>query len=116
MLKTPNSYISHVCTGPLKFMVFENGNLFQLCHMSQPESYSIQREVENLLPKAECDDEFEVDVTMTEEMDNDEDVPHGLVRCANPRRLDSLRGKTFQVTPRQYGVNPWADKVEIKFV
>ena len=97
-------------------MVFENGNLFQLCHMSQPESYSIQREVETLLPKAECDDEFEVDVTMTEEMDNDEDVPHGLVRCANPRRLDSLRGKTFQVTPRQYGVNPWADKVEIKFV
>lgn len=73
-----------------------------------------------------------------DEQDDDEDYvepAYGLLRCfthnPSPRNhsmyesriphpipqkvLDKVAGKTFRVRPRQLGLNPWGDKVEITF-
>lgn len=118
----------------LKFFVTENGNKFPISQMSEPESYAIQRCVEQLLPNHTDDYWLEVD-TCIFITDGEEEPEYGLVRgfTANPNPkngsqaeskiphpipldiVKSLQGKTFHVSPTQYGLNPWSFTVEIRF-
>jgi hypothetical protein len=118
----------------LKFTVKENGNLFSASEMTEPESYSIEVEVNDLLPKPEGECWFEVDRTVWDN-ECDEDPEYMVLRCykLNPtpknssqmesklpaplpaNLLDAIAGKTFRVHPKQYGLSPWADNVEIVF-
>jgi hypothetical protein len=68
---------------PLQFTVYENGKLFPLSQMSQPEQYAIQCEVEQIVGDKEA---FEVE------------LDHGVVRCpTKPSRLMEFQGKTYKI-------------------
>ena len=115
----------------ISFLVYENNSQFSISDMSEPESASIAERVDALLPEPKGSYWFEVDVCVFEE----DEPPYGLVRCYQenpkpkngslgesriphplpPELLEAVEGKTFQVQPKQYGVNPWGAKVEIKF-
>ena len=122
----------------IKFTVFENDSLFSISQMSEPETFAISLVVDDLLPKVKGDTYwFEVDTCLFPEdlEDEDEEPEYGLVKCYqyNPtpkngslgesriphpfpeEAFNALKGKTFLVHPKQYGVNPWGKKVEIKF-
>lgn len=118
----------------LKFTVLENGVQFSVSHMSEPESAAIEECIDDLLPQAKGPYWFEPDLCLLDE-DEDEMPSYGRVWCYthNPKPnngslaesriphavpqelLEALQGKTFRVYPRQLGVNPWGDKVEIVF-
>jgi hypothetical protein len=102
--------------------------------MTEPESAAIEECVDDLLPMSKGTYWFEPDLCLLDE-DEDEMPSYGLVSCytENPRPkdgslgesriphplpkelLDALQGKTFRVYPRQLGLNPWGEKVEIVF-
>ena len=115
----------------IKFYVTENTVSFPISEMSEPERFAIGLCVEELAPKPRGEYWFEVD---TCPFDNEED-DYGLLRCyqqnpspktMNPSEckiphplpkelLAAVEGKSFSVEPKQYGVNPWDKKVEIRF-
>lgn len=118
----------------IKFYVRENEKMFPLSSMSEPEQFSIQQEVNGLLPKPKGTDFwFEVDTCL---LDCEEEEPaYGLVCCfkqnPSPKNdsdmeskiphpfpaevLEKLYGSTHSVSPTQYGLNKWGNKVEILF-
>ena len=92
---------------PLQFTVYENnGELFPVSHMSAPEKYAIQCEVEAIVGDL---DAFDVD------LDYEEEVDYGVVKCSDPDRLMEFQGKTYRVQPKQYGLTPWGENVQIRF-
>lgn len=122
----------------IKFLVNEDGHEFPICQMSEPETFAISVCVDSLLPRIEKGDcWYEVDVCLLDEWeeDDDEGPPYGLVRCLqmNPAPndgskmeseiphplpmslIEKLSGKTFQIYPIQYGVNPWGKNVTVTF-
>ncbi len=119
----------------IKFFVKESGSLFETSQMSEPESFAISECVKSLIPDPK-DQASWFDVDMCPFIsDGDEEVSYGLLQYftqnPNPKNsswgemgipkvipqsiLDVLEGKTFVVKPIQYGMNPWAEKVEIVF-
>ncbi len=124
----------------IKFTVLENGKDFPVSQMTEPESAAIAECVDDLLPQhtftPECWLEVDMLPSLTLNMEDDEDEPpYGIVICYKPNpnpangsllesRLEhpfpedirkSLMGKIFLVRPRQLGLNPWGEKVEIVF-
>lgn len=120
----------------LKFTVKENDKLFPVCEMTEPECAAIEECVNDLIPSF-CENRhdywLEPDLCLLEE---DEEMPsYGLLCCythnPNPKNgslaesriphplpkevLDQLAGKTFLVNPRQLGLSPWGNKVEVVF-
>jgi hypothetical protein len=129
----------------IRFFVYENGNLFSLSQMTEPESAAISECVHDLLPSIFSMRDFWMEVEtclFDEDEDEDEDEDgeykepdYGLLKCRrhNPKPnngswgqssiagpipddiLKLVNGKRFEVHPRQLGLNPWGDKVEIQF-
>lgn len=127
----------------IRFFVYENGNLFSLSQMTEPESAAISECVHDLLPSTFTMRNFWMEVEtclFDEDDDEDEDgeykePDYGLLKCRrhNPKPnngswgqssiagpipddiLQLVNGKRFEVHPRQLGLNPWGDKVEIQF-
>lgn len=117
----------------LKFHVYEDGRMFSVSEMTEPESAAISECLDALLPKPKSDSYwFEPDLCLFNE--EVEDPPYGLIQCyapnptpkdgstlesriphALPDELKALSGKTFQVRPRQFGLSPWGKVVEIVF-
>lgn len=121
----------------LKFFVKENGNDFSVSDMTEPESAAIGECVDDLVPNT-YDSVYwlETDTCLfDEDQEGDEEPKYGLLRCfthnPNPQNgsllesrlphpipqtiLTKLSGKTFRIYPRQLGLSPWADKVEVVF-
>jgi hypothetical protein len=127
----------------LKFFVKENGGDFPISHMTEPETAAIEECVDDLIPSEHKYTSYwlEAETCLSpEDEDEDEDDAfeepvYGLLKCythhPNPKSfsiagsriphpipsdlLKQLAGKTFRVYPRQLGVNPWGEKVEIMF-
>ncbi len=122
----------------LKFFVRENDKDFPVSHMTEPETAAIEECVHDLIPHDFQFSEtfwFEADTCFGGEDDDDEEADYGRLRCfthnPNPRNgsvlesrlpfpipqalLALLAGKTIQVFPRQLGLSPWGQKVEIVF-
>lgn len=117
----------------IKFFVYENGTLFSVSEMSEPESAAISECVDYLLPTSKSASYwFEPDVCLLDP--KDEDAAYGRVWCYThtlnpkdgsqaesrlphpiPQELKELAGKRYHITPRQYGVNPWGHSIEIRF-
>jgi hypothetical protein len=120
----------------LKFFVKENNNDFSVSEMTEPECAAIGECVDDLLPHPySLEYWFETDTCLFEEEEDEEEPTYGLVRCFThnpaPRNgsllesrlpseipqavLTKLAGKTFRVHPRQLGLSPWGEKVEVRF-
>ena len=119
----------------IKFTVREDGKEFPLSSMTEPECAAIQECVEDLVPIAYTSCWLEVDTLPDLTLELEDSVPYGIIICythnpnpANGSLLESrlehpfpedirkkLQGKTFTVTPRQLGLNPWGKKVEVVF-
>jgi hypothetical protein len=122
----------------LKFFVRENDNDFSISQMSEPESAAIQECIDDLIPHEFQFSEtcwVEADTCFSGEEDDEDEPTYGRLRCfthnPHPRNgsivesrlpfpipqalLQTLAGKTFQVYPRQLGLNPWGKKVEVVF-
>lgn len=122
----------------LKFTVLENGKKFSVSHMTEPECAAIEECVNALVPDNHWRSDsiwLEPDLCLFGEDEEEEEPDYGLLRCfthnPHPKNgsllesriphevpkdlLEKLAGKTFRVYPRQLGLSPWADKVEIVF-
>jgi hypothetical protein len=121
----------------MKFYVRENGHIFGTNEMSGQEWAAIEECVTNLVMEMDPSSAYSQDRTWAEaEMpDYDDAVSYGLLNfyTINPAPknnseaesrtpaqipagiLATLVGKTFPISPPQYGLSPWGEKVEIVF-
>jgi hypothetical protein len=127
----------------IRFFVYENGDLFPISSMTEPETAAIQECVQDLLPSAFSmgDVWMDVDTCLYDDEDADQDEDdykepeYGLLKCRTlnlkPKNgslgemsiagtipdeiLRIVNGKRFTVHPRQLGLSPWGQKVEIQF-
>ena len=110
----------------LKFHIFENDDMLPLSQMTEPETYSIGLCIEDLLPQPNGNYWFEIDMFLLDE--DGEEPAFGLLYCYedSPKHektsrplpkelLDTVEGKTLRLEPKQYGVNSWGKKVEVRF-
>jgi hypothetical protein len=116
----------------LKFFVREHGNVLPVFQLTSNECDAIQECVEDLIPTS-----FQGLGSLWFEADmcTDDEASYGLLRCFSPNPnptngslaasrlpaefppqvLDVLKGKTCAVRPRQFGLSPWGERVEIVF-
>jgi hypothetical protein len=112
----------------LEFTVLEDGKEFALCDMSEPELAAIEECIVASLPNHKGKYWFEVDTL------NDDESPKGRILCFQenpnpknqsiaemrifhplPKELEELNGERIRIAPRQLGLSPWGDLVEVIF-
>lgn len=116
----------------LKFTVYEDGQLFSINEMTEPESAAISECVHDLF-------HLPAGITYWPEVDvvrlDDDEASEGVLRfyTMNPEPksgsledsrtphtipaevLAKLTGKRFHIQPPQYGLSPWGKNVELVF-
>lgn len=112
----------------LEFTVLEDGKEFALCDMSEPELAAIEECIVASLPNHKGKYWFEVDMIV------DDEARRGRILCFQenpnpknqspaelqmphplPKELEELNGKRIRIAPRQLGLSPWGDLVEVIF-